>query len=517
MRRFLILLLAVMFIATAFTALAAETTFSGIYYIRAWSEYNFDKKLEDSTALPSHENPQYDGWVDQRFRLTITHKRSEYLKAVIRIDLVEDTWGQQRNLRINNSTVGASSPWAYLEFTFPKLGTFTAGKFPQTYGYGLAFSDNGAGTTTLNGLTGVRWANAWGPVAASLLYAKIADRVTRGSNNSWYNWDADLYAMNLKVAPAKNHLIELFGGYMQDNDANGAGNLGGVLRNSYAWSTLRWLGVGGDYCADIGFAGLAYTGKIGDMFDIKFENSYVLGHATRHYGPGLFVPVAGANMAPPSIHVNGWNIYTDLSYYNDLLRVGMVFLMSSGQHHLWVDPVNGPNYSSYDNINMNYISQAQFEFNKILVAKGGGINSIYRNSLFGQWSTENLTAAKLYFEICPVEKLTLNASVTWAKWTEDVGQNFAGTRAALVSSKGAGYPHPAVRYGNYMYQSWDASDDLGWEVDFGFSYEIMEGLTYKFCAGVLFTGDSWDYEKADGTRGGWGEIWSITNVLLYEF
>jgi hypothetical protein len=35
--------------------------------------------------------------------------------------------------------------------------------------------------------------------------------------------------------------------------------------------------------------------------------------------------------------------------------------------------------------------------------------------------------------------------------------------------------------------------------------------------GVLFTGDSWDYEKADGTRGDWGEIWSISNALVYEF
>ena len=95
--------------------------------------------------------------------------------------------------------------------------------------------------------------------------------------------------------------------------------------------------------------------------------------------------------------------------------------------------------------------------------------------------------------------------------------NFAGTRTNIVQAKGSAYIHPASIYGNYDYQSWDASDDLGWEVDFGFSYEIMEGLTYTFAAGVLFTGDSFDYEKADGTRGDWGEIWSISNALVYEF
>ncbi len=30
--------------------------------------------------------------------------------------------------------------------------------------------------------------------------------------------------------------------------------------------------------------------------------------------------------------------------------------------------------------------------------------------------------------------------------------------------------------------------DLGWEIDLGLSYEIMEGLTYSLATGVLFTG-----------------------------
>jgi hypothetical protein len=135
----------------------------------------------------------------------------------------------------------------------------------------------------------------------------------------------------------------------------------------------------------------------------------------------------------------------------------------------------------------------------------------------GSPTTENLTSAKLYFEICPVEKLSLNLAVVWAKWTEDVGVNINGTRAAVVNAKGCAYRHPARGYGNYNYDSWEVSDDLGWELDFGASYEIMEGLTYSIDVGILFTGDSWDYEKADGTRGDWGEIWSVTNTLVYEF
>ena len=503
MKKLLTLLLVIFFVATAFTAFAAETTFEGQYRVRAWNEYNFDKKLEDVTALPGHENAQYDGWFDQRFRLTITHTRSEFLKAVIRVDLVEDTWGQQRNLLINNNNANLIN-LAYLEFTLPQIGTFTVGKFNETYGYGLAFSDEGDGTI---GLTGVRWANAWGPIALSVLYAKVADRViTAGPGNNLYNWDANLYAMSFKITPAENHMIELFGGYLQDNDAVGASGVGGSLINN-SWA-MNWCSGNGDYRADIGFAGIAYTGNIADMIDIAIENSWIFGHATRHVGPGLLNPPAFSSADSASI--SGWNIYADVSYYNDLLRVGVAFIMGSGQHHYWNDNV-------YRNINMNYISQDDFAFNNILVNGGGGTNSIWGGSLYGQDNLENITAVKLYFEICPIEKLALNASITWAKWTEDVGQNGPGTRAALVTAKGSAYPHPAAAYGNYNYESWDTSDDLGWELDFGFSYEIMEGLTYTFSAGVLFTGDSWDYEKADGTRGDWGEIWSISNQLLYEF
>jgi len=502
MKKLLTLALAVIFVATAFTAFATDTTFEGQYRVRAWNEYNFDKKLEDVTNLPGHENAQYDGWFDQRFRLTITHTRSEFLKAVIRFDLVEDTWGQQRNLLINNNNANLIN-LAYIEFTLPQIGTFTVGKFNETYGYGLAFSDEGDGTI---GLTGARWANAWGPVAASVLYAKVKDNVIVGGPGSrLYNWDSDLWAGNIKITPMENHVIELFGGVVIDSDADDLGVGNGVMDNSFSY--LRQGD--GAYSAVVGFWGLAYTGTIADMIDIALEGNWIYGHGT-FISSLAFRNEAGPLGDPISLTISGWNIYADVSYFNDLLRVGVAFIMGSGQAHWWND-------ISTTNINMNYISQDDFAFNNIIVNGGGGTNSIWGGSLYGQDNLENITAVKLYFEICPIEKLTLNASITWAKWTEEVGQNLGGTRAAFVGAKGSAYEHPARIYGNYPYQSWDASDDLGWELDFGFSYEIMEGLTYSLGVGVLFTGDSWDYEKADGTRGDWGEIWSISNQLLYEF
>ena len=45
----------------------------------------------------------------------------------------------------------------------------------------------------------------------------------------------------------------------------------------------------------------------------------------------------------------------------------------------------------------------------------------------------------------------------------------------------------------------------------------MEGLTYSLAAGVLFTGDSFDYVGAGGTHEDWGPIWSVNNTLMYKF
>ncbi|MBN1883272.1 MAG: hypothetical protein JW885_13980 [Deltaproteobacteria bacterium] len=505
MKKFTVALLAVIVsIGVVATSFAAETTFSGAYRVRAWTEWNFDKEVEDFGVVPSHEDGLYTGFIDQRFRLTITHTRSEYLKAVVRIDIAEDTWGTGSALRINDSNADYIDH-AYLEFTVPPVGTFTVGRFPESYGYGTVFSNDG--------WDGARWANAWGPVAVSLSYFKVADNVTAGSADEAYNWDADLVAMNLGISPIEGHLLEVFGGVLWDDDASGDGGVWGVLGNSATW-TAAGFNNPGYYDAVVGFVGVAYTGNIMDMIDIAAEASWIIGSADSHwYRGGLvadpYAAALGPNAAPRSLDISGWNIYADVSYYNDLFRVGAAFIMGSGQEHDWNDV-------SWEHVNMNFISVDAFEFGRIIAGSAGGNQSIWGDP----WSAnnlENITAIKGYFEVCPMDKLTVSGAVIWAKWTEDIGQNNA-TRAALFAPDSPGYPHPVAWYsGNYTYNSWEVSNDLGWEIDLSVSYEIMEGLTYSLAGGVLFTGDSWDYEKADGTRGDWGEIWSIVNTLEYEF
>jgi len=498
-------LTALLVVGVVGTVFATDTTFEGAYRVRAWTEWNFDKENSDIGAIPSHEDGLYTGFFDQRFRLTITHTRSEYLKAVIRLDIAEDVWGRGLPFRIN----GNNSDYidrAYIEFTVPPVGTFTVGRFAEVYGNAFTFDTAG---------DGARWANAWGPVAVSLSYFKISDRVTTvgAPANDWYNWDADVVGLNIKASPFyEGHTLEVYGGVLWDEDASGDSGLGGVLGNSMAWN-----GNTGYYDAWVGFVGVGYTLNVADMIDLNVEASWLFGEATAHWNPAGAIANpyntgVPANNARTSLDISGWNVYADLSYYNDLLRVGVAFAMGSGQEHNW-----GSN-AQWEHVNMNYVtSDGDFAFAHIITGgHNDGRASVWWPQLYGNNTLENITAIKGYFEVCPMDKLTISGAVIWAMWTEDIGFNGL-TRAPLFAPDSPAYRHPAAAYGNYNYHSWEVSDDLGWEIDLAVSYEIMEGLTYTLEGGVLFTGDSWDYEKADGTRGDWGEIWSIVNTLQYEF
>ena len=162
-----------------------------------------------------------------------------------------------------------------------------------------------------------------------------------------------------------------------------------------------------------------------------------------------------------------------------------------------------------DKVNWPPISDEAFSWANIVGNGGGGINSIYSGEWWSGDELENITSLKLYFEICPMDKLSINAAVlyTWAT------NGASGTNDS--------YKHPARWYSTHgaAMHGWDSSKDFGWEVDLGFSYEIMEGLTYTFAGGVLFTGDVWDYDAgaAVADHENWGTVWSISNTLLYEF
>jgi len=308
------------------------------------------------------------------------------------------------------------------------------------------------------------------------MYFKWDDNILLGGASESYNRDSQLWLLDLVYTPNDNHTIELFGGYAR----YGTG----------APATHNWMYVMGpidEIHADLGLVGLAYTGEFADMITVKGEFSWLFGRAD----------LAWLGWPDDSL-LSGHNLYIDVAYHNDLLTAGAAFVMGSG------DTASGYGAQHY---NVNLITADEFVFGNIIASGNGGLNDAFGGGLGFCDDIENLTAAKLYFEITPLccdGKLTLNAAVIWAQWTEAVG---AGTP----------YGHP-LRFYTINYMPGGHSHDLGWEVDFGLSYEIMEGLTYSLATGVLFTGDSFDYLSAiDGSRQEWGPIWTVNNNLIYEF
>ena len=511
-------------------ALGAETTFSGSYRIRAHSEVNIDKEVRDDIWYPfiTHDEPLTTSWFDQRFRLTITHTRSEYLKAVLRLNIVEDTWGQGRAFRMNADNSDYID-LAYIEFTVPKIGTFTAGLFDEEYGHGLSIS-RGHTSSSLFGFSGIRWKNAWGPVEVSAMYAKEIEGGTffAGSPGNISNADSDLFALDVKITPVENHTLELYGGYYKERF--GVTDFPWSIYASTRSSFVTWYNFNLFLSpiivrdTDIGFVGVAYTGTLFDMIDIKGEYTHFFGTGDAYFNPSYpsisWWALMGAPMdllPPEDIDIRGFNLYADVSLNMDLFRVGVAFLMGSGQDHIW-------SASSYDRVNINgYQFNDGLTWATILVPGDlEDLNTIQPVT----WGVENLTSIKLYFEVFPIENLTIRGAAIWAKWTKPVGyatpvNNFDLTaRGGSVNSKGSGYLHPMMDFGNYWYDSWEVSTDLGWEFDLGFSWRILDGLTYSCDAGVLLTGDSFDYAKWNGTsfeREEWGPIWRVVNTLTYEF
>lgn len=478
-------------LAWSMWGLCAETTFEGAYRVRAWSEWNFDKK--PGYGPPDYE-ARYDGWFDQIFRLRITHERSEYLKAVVSIDIAEDTWGQQRGFRINNSADGEFIDQAYLELSLPKVGNVRVGKFPISWGHGLILS------TTYPGVDGIQWTNRWGPVEACLLYQKITDNVSLGSADYAYNRDSSMWAGKMNIVPAENHLVEIYGGVVDSNFGWPQSHFWDYYFDAYAPIFQNPMDVSYRY----GFAGLAYTGNIADMFDVSFEYGAIFGSASvdRYRRP----TVTGLGDVFPTPSVEGWSLYADVSYHNDFMRVGLAFLRTSGQPHFW-----GP--GQLKSINKPSITQHEFKWGNIIGNNDDFLNNVYSGPLYGQ-SLENITSIKLYGEVTPMEDVIVYMAVIWAKWTDAVG-----TDPLTSPGSSPAYPHPANYYSTYApgWRSWSASDQLGWEIDAGVSYEVVEGLTLSCGGGVLFTGDSWDYVNWDGTHGGWGTIWSVMTDLTFEF
>lgn len=634
---------ALLVVAVALPSFAAETTISGTYRIRSIMDYNWDKKLEDTNGI-SHDNPLHTGYFDQRFRVKVTHARSEFLKAVIIADLVEDTWGQQRSLRWNNST-GAAAGWingAYIEAITP-IGMISAGGRGGQEKFGVGtWSDSGMKGNGSNNY-GITYAIMLpvgdAKVAAALSYIKYVDLVQPVINNlvggappagavfrTWpgramdeiggpgtsnYNIDTDTYVLSAHYI-TDNFKASILFQYVADPRANGAGLLAKGITNQALFPGINFLGeegtpgmksaipplnapgVGpygptavyavmpgpadafvtplyptpasaylsafgtGDALNNVGVnAGMGQMGMYGvdvfiaatyvdmkffdDQLQIKAEFDRIWGNADRNaYGTGYnayldriqnlvigapgpttmggaATTFMGTNLLPGQrlpnrISVDSVNVYADVSYHNDLFTLGVAFLYGSGEKYYV------PFTQSH--LGLNNTGNDDFHWSNIIVSGDWGwLNS---SAPLGLNNTEeNVTSVKFYWSVCPFENLDIHGAFVWAKYTEPVGRYAQDVNGNLVDNWHAFYGHPmnyATMSSNHTYIPASVDDDLGWEIDFGVTWTIMEGLSLNSELGILFAGDAFDYRNTvTGEREDWGEIYRWVNTLTYEF
>jgi hypothetical protein len=581
MRKALILAAAALLVvAFAVPSFPAETTFSGSYRVRSVMEYNMESasagNLLNAGVSTGHDE-LYTGYFDQRFRLTITHTRNEYLKAVVTLDLAEDLWGQGRALRISGDATGELVFEAYIQALTP-IGLFTFGAKDGAFGYGT-WSDSGGDSCNLT----ASWVVKFGNVVAAVAYTKYRDMVadwlgaltytggppvgfslTGGPLSVHYNKDLNSFVISayyltenykfgalfqyitdpnsVTAAALLKHTIGFFNFTGETAhgfpDPLGGGNLFGPYAAGpapyWAWPSPFGLVTGGAigmgrmgmYDADA-FAACFFTNMkfMDGMLEFKAEVDYIWGKAIRNrygdrYNTNYAIPFAGVGL-PRVLDVGALNIYADLTFNYDIFSVGVAFLYGSG-----IGEWNG---IDQDRFSLNNTGLGDFHWGNVIVPGdmglyGGTTWDAFLASPLGLGATqENVMSVKLHWSVCPMENLDIHGAFIWARYVHSVGRYAVTAAGAPAAHWDRYYGHP-MNYmwglaGN-MYVPAGVSSDLGWEIDLGVTWTIMEGLTLNSEFGVLFTGDAFDYRRF-GYFGGpsvdWGEIYTWVNTLTYEF
>jgi hypothetical protein len=276
----------------------------------------------------------------------------------------------------------------------------------------------------------------------------------------------------------------------------------------------------GEFDRIFGSAHLNSYGHGYNAFLDSISNGTVLGPVTIPTGTQTFLAATTllpGQRLPEKIAVDTVNLYVDLSYNTDLFTVGVAFLYGSGEK--WWHPF------TKDHLGLNNTGVEEFRWSNIIVSGGREFLNSAANPLGLGNTEENVTSAKFYWSVCPFENLDIHGAFVWAKYSEPVGRWATDANGNLVDNWNAFYGHPMnYAYGNYTDLAGAAitpagvSDDLGWEIDFGVTWTIMEGLTLNSEFGVLFTGDAFDYRNTvTGEREEWGEIYRWVNTLTFEF
>lgn len=438
-------------------AMAVEVSFDGEYRIRAYA-YDLDgRKTSDNDFNDSQT------YYDQRFRLGITTKISDNLKAYIRMVAPNnDRWGNGDN---------TSLLFDYNEGGTARVQTDSGNPWAGNVDFDLAYLDFAIPNTNLNARVGKQWMSLGNYIVLGSYATFDAIKVNTKLNNvdvclftaKLYEGDTsdeydstgeaetpseddeDLYGLTLGFKPAPNMNLGLFTVMMNDGTVDEGYFAPGLP--GYEDMDAFWIGLN----ADIDYAPLK----------MKFEADY------------SNVKLNAIDNGGEDFEAKGYALFADICAELEYANIGIAALMTTGEKE--DEPGDDNESSMFVPISSRF--SYFYDWDLIVINK-------YLEDLEGDYCITNLTTLKLYAkkDLTPKTKGTL--SIQTYSYTED--------------------PEP---------DSDEPGDDskLGMEIDVVLEHQLYDNLTLTAGAGYWITD-----EETVGTEDT-NDNWLLKLALLYKF
>ena len=519
-KKLLILALGVVLAMSFVMPVMAETKveFSGHYRARYFYDYNLN--------LSGHEdNTSQSNTFDQRFRIEPKFIVSDALNFQMRINAINSRWGA------NSATYAYTGAFAndsfdveraFMEITtsfgrfrIGRMSTgasglsalgYSGGRFAAKVGYleNLPFDSEGPAQR-------IMYLGAFGDFNMAIVYSKLTenDQNNAGSQANAVGAPAAFYGYD----DDRDDLAMVFGYkwgfgaanvtlYYQRNRAGGS-EVGGTVP---AWAVYGLVAPG--YDSDIYFiqpAARFFLGPVNINTEVRYQwANFKYNRFMRGVNNPLVTGVDDFN-------ADGWGIYLDAIYDFGPGEVGMMFV--------WTSPIDlGPSRTGFvgpwgDQRRTGIVTTGA-DFTPFFVAYSQGTNSW----LNGQALSGNINP----------NAGVLNSNNHWllGAWVD------YSITDALMLHGALGYMQlnsvHAPEYqniGGVMVQRADWKKDYGWEVDFGLTYDIMEGLRYTTIFGYFFAGNAAKmgavspvaYGNRATVSADIGNAWSWMNEIRIDF
>lgn len=491
MKRYLVPVLIILFVVSS--TFAADFKVNGVYTAWGQSQHNF---YFGNVNTGYNGGKKYnDNYVVQMLRFKVQGIANENLKFVTRLDIAQGWWGVDNALRSAQRPYGAyggSSLFdfkdtnflvhvdqAYIDFNIPNTPVgFRVGRMWYGLGNKLMVDNNYDGIQMdLKKVVGQKVTLSWAKVSEGV--DGLTDNYT-GSDATGYvdGRDAHLFTLNFH-----NNVSALtydaYGMFYKDASVK---DMTAYVPDMLQFFKSRFSPQVTQLMA-FGFAGKYKAGKLA----INGEADYLTGkddiNNTTH-GPKQKWDINDGNLS-------GYNLYLKASYAaTDKLSVGAVAGMGSGDNDL--NSGKG-NVNKLRTSGFFYITEV-WEDSIMPDEEGITPQGLGAPNVRGYRELENTTALQLNGTLKPADKLSLFASYTYLRATQPIPK--------WDSS------------GNPDYSA--TASDLGQEIDFRCSYQIMKPLNFTIRGGYFMPGKAAGY-LINGTDKYNDGAWELKSTLTYKF